>query len=193
MIYKLSSIISMILNPLFLSVYGFFIIAYKANLEINNPLTYFMISIFFIAFLPLITVYMLMRNNILSDIYASNQFERKKIMILGVVYCFLGFIALKALDSHPLIVGQMFCSFLNTMMLWIITYYWKISIHATGISSIFSMLILINHYNVLLMALLIFSVSLSRIILRAHTPSQVIAGLITGSIFTFIPLKLFFI
>tara|TARA_B110000444_G_C18819106_1_gene586753 strand:- start:238 stop:789 length:552 start_codon:yes stop_codon:yes gene_type:complete len=183
----------MILNPLFLSIYGFFIIAYKANLEINNPSKDFGISAFFIAFLPLITVYILMKNKMLSDVYASDQFERKKVMIFGVVYCFLGFISLKTLNSHSLIAGQMFCSFLNAMILWIITYFWKISIHSTGISSIFSMLILINHYNIPLMFLLVFCVSLSRIVLKAHTPLQIIAGLIIGFIFTAIPLKLFFI
>jgi membrane-associated phospholipid phosphatase len=80
---------------------------------------------------------------------------------------------------------------LNTTIVGIITRWWKISTHATGIAA--PLTVLYAHFGVapLPFFVLIPLVGWARVYLKAHTLLQVLAGTALGSISVFIFMKLF--
>jgi membrane-associated phospholipid phosphatase len=115
--------------------------------------------------------------------------ERTKPFIVGVSCYFLGFIALYALNAPPLITWLMFSSLTTTLLVQLITRWWKVSIHATGISGTVTAWAFQFGTVVYPCFLLIPIVSASRVILHKHTTGQVIVGSLIGLLLTALQLR----
>ena len=76
------------------------------------------------------------KNNLISDLDASKKEERLLPMAFGALFFLLGFVTLRMLNAQLLIQGIMFCGMINVILAWLITNYWKISIHAITLSSV---------------------------------------------------------
>lgn len=115
--------------------------------------------------------------------------ERTKPFIVGVVAYLLGFIALYALNAPPIMTWLMFSSLTTTLLMQLITRWWKVSIHAAGISG--TMAAWAFHFGAVIYPyfLLIPIVCASRVILHKHTTAQVIVGSSLGLILTSLQLR----
>ena len=193
LIKYLSILISCIFHPLIISIYTFFILIYQYESEFENANQIFIICLMFSNIIPIITVLLLKYKNIITDFDASIKEQRILPLFLGVFYSSLGFITLKYFNANHIVQGLMFCYITNTMITIIITKYWKISIHALGVTAPISALYIFGYNNIILMLIIIFLVGISRIILKAHSIKQVIAGSFLGFILTYIQISLFFI
>ena len=87
----------------------------------------------------------------------------------------------------------MFCYAINTGITWLITRYWKISIHMIGLGGPFVALLLSGYNNLFLMAIIITLVYLSRIKLKAHSHAQLIAGTFLAMVLAYIELRYLFL
>ena len=67
----------------------------------------------------------------------------------------------------------MFCYAINTTITWLITQYWKISIHMIGLGGPFVALLLCGHDHLFLMAIIIILVYISRLKLKAHVITNI--------------------
>ena len=155
-------------------------------------------SIFFIAFffsttLSLFTVIYLKRIGKISDLDASIREQRIEPLVLGTIYHAVGFILLRLSNAAPIVQGLMFCYAFNTAIVWFITRKWKISIHAIGLAGPMMALWLHGFYFPIPMGLALVLVSMSRVILKAHTPIEVTAGVILGMGLTLIELQFLFL
>ena len=87
----------------------------------------------------------------------------------------------------------MFCYAFNTAIVWIITRRWKISIHAIGLAGPIMALWLNGFYFPLTMIFALVLISVSRVIIKAHSPIEVISGTILGTGLTFLELQFLFL
>jgi membrane-associated phospholipid phosphatase len=201
-----SKVISVVFQPLFLPIYAFllyitidhhstFLIrSEQASLQFNYILS---IQILLAVIIPIGSLYVMYRSNIITSMSIPDRKERIPIFIITLFYYLLTYYFLRKIHVTNLDFLGAFMSFLTggivlTGLSLLITFFWKISIHAIGISGLagaflgFSELlfpvlnademIIIN----ILLLLLIGVVCSARLYLKAHSFLQIIAGITLG-------------
>ena len=118
-----------------ISFVTFLYLIYCTNILIEDKNLIFILCFTFSTISPIATFYFLKKNNLISDLDASKKEERLLPMAFGALFFLLGFITLKMLNAQLLVQGIMFCGMINVILAWLITNYWKISIHAITLSS----------------------------------------------------------
>ena len=163
------------------------LIFYKPIISINAYFIFFSCFLFS-NFIPFITVLFLKNTGKISDLDASQKEQRFLPLLLGVLYAGSGFIVLNYLNAGDLVRGLMFCYMTNTIIIIVITKYWKISIHAAGVAGPLTALWIHGVHSPFVVIFIVSILGWSRIILKAHNISQVFAGFILGSFLTAIQL-----
>ena len=87
----------------------------------------------------------------------------------------------------------MFCGIINTIIVWLITKYWKISIHTVSMTSGIVIFWILGYEYVIQMSIILILTIFSRIITNSHTLSQTIIGALVGLIATYTQFVLLFI
>ena len=177
--------LSYLIHPMIISFVTFFYLIYYSNILIEDKNLVFIICTIFSTILPTFTFYILKKNNLISDLDASNKEERLLPMAFGSLFFLLGFIFLRNINVQMIIQGTMFCGMINVMLAWLITKHWKISIHAITISSSITIFWIFGYQNVLIIVFVLFILIVSRLLARAHDITQIMAGIFLGIISTF--------
>ena len=154
--------------------FGFLI--YTGTAISKNPHLTFFIAFSFSTLLTIVSVIFLKKQGIVSDVDISIREQRVQPLVYGTIYYGVGFLLLKYLNASPLVQGLMFCYAINTAIVSFITRKWKISIHAIGLSGPLVALWLHGFHYPILMGITLVFLCISRVILKAHTPAQVIVG-----------------
>ena len=184
---------SYLLHPMIISSFTFWFLISDPVADIENSSTVFLTSIFFSTFLPIITFLILKNRNLISDLNASKKEERLLPMSLGALFFLIGFILLRDMDTPKLIQGIMFCGMINTILAWLITKHWKISIHAISLSSSITIFWIFGHQHLVISLTLILILIVARLLANAHNFLQILAGLFLGITSTFIHYSILFI
>ena len=186
-----AKIISVVFNPLVVSPFTFYILIFNDN----NPNEYLLlfIAIFFSSVLPFSSIIYFKKLGKFSSLEAPIRKQRLDLLVISSLYNSLAFILLKYFHASNIVQGLMFCYALNTAITWYITRYWKISIHMIGLGGPFIALILFGYNNLIIMILIIISVYLSRIKLKAHSHLQLIAGTFLAVALAYIELTYLFL
>ncbi len=176
-----SRILSDVFNPLANAVAAFLIIiATDANHQgASKPLAA-ATAILFAAALPLSALLVMKRRGLITNVNIDRREQRTRPFLLGILCYTAGFLCLKLFQAPRLAQGLMFCYAVNTAVILAITRYWKISVHATGISGPLVALYYQLGATVLPYFSLIPLVCVSRVVLRKHTVGQVVAGTALG-------------
>jgi len=208
----LSKVVSVVFQPLFLPIYAFllyvtidhhstFLIrSEQASLQFNYILS---IQILLAVIIPIGSLYVMYRSNIISSMSIPDRKERIPIFIITLFYYLLTYYFLRKIHVANLEFLGAFMSFLTggiilTGLSLLITFFWKISIHAIGISGLsgaflgfFELLFPIQNekeilvINILLL-LLVGLVCSARLYLKAHSFLQVIGGITLGFVVEYI-------
>jgi membrane-associated phospholipid phosphatase len=162
--------------PVFLSI-NYYFLNFKDFLVIS------FISIFFSALLPLMIIVLWSRKeNIDLDMPAKE--DRNTPLIIGILTYFIGFLTLMALNAPLLISVLMFCYFSSSIIVYFINKHWKISVHSMGVAGPIAALIFVFGPAAYIVGLILPLVMWSRVYLKRHTVTQVIAGAILGFLLT---------
>ncbi len=186
-------IISFLFHPMIISLSVFAVLIFNVISSIGNPYFIFFTCFIFSNLIPIATVFILKISEKIDDLDASVKDQRQFPLILGIGYAGLGFWTLTLLNANPLTQGLMFCYMTNTVLTLLINRFWKISIHSMGVSGPAAALWINGNYYPFLMGLIIVLVSYSRVILKAHSPTQVFAGALLGFCSTYLQLQWFFL
>ncbi len=178
---------------MFLSVGVFWILIFTSDVIHPFAVWNYLTVVLLLSVLPIITLGILKKNNVVSDWVVSDKIERLVPLRFGILYALIGFVILTRLNAEPLVRGLMFCFVTNTGVLLLITRYWKISIHAMSTAGLVVVLWLSGIHMPGLMLLILLAVSLARLKLKAHTIAQITVGNILGLLLTYIQLQFFFI
>ena len=190
---KLALFTSIIFNPMIISLGAFGILIFDRPHISENANAIFFSCFLFSNLIPVLTVLILKKTGRISDLDASRKEQRFMPLFLGIVYSGIGFLVLNSLDAGNLTQGLMFCYMINTIIIMTITRHWKISIHAAGVAApIVALWVHGAHFPILMSGVMIL-VGWSRVILKAHSVSQVFAGHLLGLLLTWIQLHLFFL
>jgi membrane-associated phospholipid phosphatase len=149
------------------------------------------ISLTFATLIPLLLLFYLQRAGRIPDIYASQR-ESRATPFLGAISSYLaGTTALLATAAPKIVTALMLCYLGNSLIMMLITRVWKISVHASGITGPATVLIYSVGVAALPVLLLVIPVGWARIMLKAHTPAQVLAGGLLTIATTLLQLELY--
>jgi membrane-associated phospholipid phosphatase len=188
-----SRILSDVFNPLVNAVVAFLvIIATDPNAQGARKVLAAVVSVVFAAALPLSALLVMKQRGLITNVNIDRREQRTRPFILGILCYAVGFFFLKLFHAPRLAQGLMFCYAVNTAVILAITRYWKISVHATGISGPLMAL----YYQLGAVVLPYFSliplVCASRVVMRKHTVGQVVAGTALGLTATAAQINLLF-
>ena len=192
---KVAKTISTFTNPPIICIPLFFIICLALSFEngtfnFNEFIVLELISLVFASILPMaIILYWAKKLNTDSDI--SNRQDRFTPLIVGIVSYFIGFLVLLFLNIDNFLTALLLCYSINTGVVLLITFKWKISVHTTGLSGPVGALILLLGPIGALFGILYPLLIWSRVTLEKHTLAQAIAGGVQGFFLTVLEMYLF--
>lgn len=202
----LSKAISIVFQPLFLPIYAFLLYVTidhhstflirsdQASLHFNYILS---IQILLAVVIPVGSLYVMYRSRIITSMSLPDRKERIPVFIITLFYYLLTYYFLRKIHVTNLDFLGAFMSFLSagiilTVLSLVITFFWKISIHAIGISGMagaflgFSELLspvqnadYLTQLNIVIL-ILVGVVCSSRLHLKAHSFPQIIGGIFLG-------------
>ena len=177
---KIAKTISTITNPPIVCIPLFMIICLVLSFEnglfnFNKFIVLELISLVFASILPMaIIVYWAKKLNTDGDI--SNRQDRFVPLVVGIISYFIGFIVSLVLGVDNFLTALLLCYSINTGVVLLITFKWKISIHTTGLSGPVGALILLLGPIGAVFGIIYPMLIWSRVILNKHTLSQAITG-----------------
>ncbi len=149
--------------------------------------------------IPIASILFLRKKGKINDWFISNKEERRVPYIISIIAYTSWIVFLYQKLNFPIefaLIGT--GSVLSILGLMIINYRWKISAHSAGVGGLLGGILSISYITLinpvwLIIIITIISglVVISRIVLKAHTPSQVTGGFIWG--FVCFTLPLFFL
>jgi len=190
----IAKIISWIIQPLLMPVMGFaaLMFGYKIfmnNISILHKLQFLAFIASFTFVIPVIALLFLKAGNFISNIETPNKKERQlPMLIVAITYLVFTYLLQSKLNLDKLFTEVMLSMSVLVLFLTIITYFWKISIHAASISGIvgLSFSFSVTIYSQVMFYILIGSlfvaglVMTARLYLNAHNILQIIAGSLLG-------------
>jgi len=189
---KVAKIISILFQPLLIPTYTLLVlfnlnsyIAYMIPGEARQFLIWIVVLSTFVF--PLIFILILYKNRLIKSVNMDAKEERILPLIITGIFYFLAYYIVR--QTHLDLIFQLL--FLGSAILiilsLIISIRWKISMHMIGVGGFVGALIGINQrihadvtFYVILGVLVCGLVGFARLKLKAHTQSQVYAGLIVG-------------
>lgn len=192
---KIAKTISTITNPPIVCIPLFMIICLVLSFEnglfnFNKFIVLELISLVFASILPMaIIVYWAKKLNTDGDI--SNRQDRFVPLVVGIISYFIGFIVSFLLGVDNFLTALLLCYSINTGVVLLITFKWKISIHTTGLSGPVGALILLLGPIGAVFGIIYPMLIWSRVILNKHTLAQAITGGVQGFFLTIFEMYLF--
>jgi membrane-associated phospholipid phosphatase len=179
---------------------------YNQMLFLAAPKIYFpLFSFLFLmaVFFPLLTVYIMYKNKLISSIAIPKRKERLPVLALVIIYYSMTYYIFRYWNTTLLNLLQPYLSFLFAglillLLLTLITLKWKISIHAASIAGLtggITALTLIAHPIINLQQIFLINallltfiglVSFSRMYLKAHSMIQILVGISLGFSLVFV-------
>ena len=182
--------VSTILAPATISLPFILLVAFYHAQDILPALIYACTTLFFLSVGPLLYIIIGVRVGKLSDIDVSRRSQRFGPFIFGIISTMTGWLLLTLIHGPRNLQTVMIITIFSGTIMMVITLWWKISMHASSLGGVATMLTVLYGAVMLPLFLLLVLVSWSRVVLRRHTVSQVIAGSLAGIILSLIILKM---
>jgi len=194
--HKFAEIVSKITNAPLLAIPVFFILNYILLDGLDFVIITF-ICLLFGTILPIALIILWIKRikkikNENAEYDLSDKNDRTIPLIFAIISYLIGAIVLYFLNAPLITIGLMFCYFSNTLIVFFITLFWKISIHSMGVAGPTTALIYAIGPIGSIYALILPIVMWSRTYLKRHTVPQVIMGASLGFILTAVQLWILF-
>lgn len=182
--------VSNILAPATISLPFILLVAFYQASNKLSALIYACITFFFLSMGPLLYIIIGVRLGKLSDIDVSRRTQRFGPFLFGIASVTMGWIVLSLTNGPRNLQTLMIMTVFSGIVMMVITLWWKISMHASSLGGVATMLTVLYGAVMLPLFVLLVLVSWSRVALRRHTVPQVIAGSLTGIVLTLVILKI---
>jgi membrane-associated phospholipid phosphatase len=186
---KLASSISAVMNAPLITLATFIPLILKFGKGDTWDLFY--ITSLFGCVLPLVSVVILVKKKIISDFYATERDERFLPFLTTIFSYLLGTITLILVHAPAPITALMACYIINGIVLATITMKWKISIHASGVTSPITALVYLLGTRLIPLFLLVIPVIWARLELNAHSKMQLTMGALISTLLTWIQMAFY--
>ena len=138
------------------------------------------VAVLFVCVLPLAAVVVLVRLGKVTDHHVSDRKQRAPVLAMSTVSLLAGLGVLLAINAPYSVIVVVLAIVGGVVVLAVISLFWKISGHAGAIALTTVITVLILGVPWIPLLLLIPAVGWSRVVLRAHTVAQVVAGALVG-------------
>ena len=182
--------VSNILAPATISLPFIVLVAFYQSQDQLTAFIYACITLFFLSVGPLLYIIIGVRLGKLSDIDVSRRSQRVGPFIFGIVSVMIGWLVLALTNGPRNLQTVMIITVFSGIIMMAITFWWKISMHASSLGGVATMLTVLYGAVMLPLFVLLVLVSWSRVVLRRHTVTQVIAGSLAGIVLSLVILKL---
>lgn len=179
----------MLINPLLLTLATFIPLILKFGGADKWSLFY--ITAFFGSVLPMVGVFAMLKNGVISDLYATKRTERFVPFLSSIISYMLGAVVLVYMKAPAAITALMATYIVNGIVLVMITTKWKISIHASGVTSPVTALVYLMGSRLMPLFLIFLPVAWARLELKAHSKMQLTMGALVSGILTWFQMGFF--
>ena len=186
--------ISLLINPLLMPTVMFAMIIYFAP-EAAKPLNLDQAPVLLLSLalttilLPVISLTTLRFTSLISSFWLENRKERViPFTIMALYYAATAYMFITRIKVNGVLTVILITMTLMVVIITIVTVYWKISVHSTALSGLVGFIIGLSIkvpsaellYPLIISILFTGAVMSARLALNAHTPNQILAGLVVG-------------
>lgn len=189
MAHTLARLISNILHPIVLPVLTYWAVLFLGYDNLENRYLYLFVAFLICTVTPAIVVTILLKHGKVNDYDISHRERRIVPFMIGIVVYLIGALIFEALGAPRIAAAFMICYAINTFVVMLITFVWKISVHVTSLGGPIAALYFVFGSPMLVLLLLIPPLMWSRVQLKAHTPMQTLAGAVVGFFLTLLELR----
>lgn len=132
--------------------------------------------------LPYAYIAWLIRTGGATDRHVSRREDRPKVLVAVLLCLAVGISVLLLLGAPPLLVWLLAGEVLLVLACLVISRFWKISMHSAVAAGTVAALVVVLGPWALLAGAAVVLVSWGRVVLRDHTPAQVVAGAALGAV-----------
>jgi len=177
---KVADKISDLFNPYYSSSPFFLLVAVGAAGGVKAAFGYWLVLTLFFSALPMWDIKRRIRLGLVKDAHISRREDRIKPFLFSLSCAVLGLAAVYIVGAPVAIKAISWMVVLTGAAITGITAFWKVSLHAAGVSSIALVLIILYGPIAAPAALLIPVVAWARLTLKKHTPAQLAAGILVA-------------
>ena len=176
---KFAMYISRVLNPVFVLGVVIVLVSFEASESGAWIVLCTLIALFFTVFAPWSIVLYMRRRGEISELFIPERHDRLRPLFFFTVSSWMGVGTLYLIHSPPAIYALMVCVAVQGTIALLITMRWKISLHAMGLWAACGVVIALygGWWAVVLAGL----VSWARLVLQAHSVSQILVGSVVGA------------
>jgi membrane-associated phospholipid phosphatase len=138
------------------------------------------IAAVFASVLPYALILRGVRRGRLSDKHISLREQRIRFGVVAIISILIGLGALAAFDAPAEMVALLASIAVGVACGWVVTLWWKISVHAAIAAGAATVLLLVFGPALLAVWPLVALIAWSRVQVGDHTPAQVLAGVALG-------------
>jgi membrane-associated phospholipid phosphatase len=187
---KLARFISTLFVPPSFTILIFFYFAFKFENDISKQVILLLVALIFGFALHIALFVLFKKKGWLVDMDATIKEERTTPFLLSAVLYIIGLIILITSKIDIISIAFWFCYISNVIIVILINKHWKISVHSLGASGSFAALLFAAGPAGLIFFFIPLLVGWSRVKLKCHTVTQVLAGGALGFFSTYIQMVL---
>jgi len=136
----------------------------------------------FVCVLPLVVLLVLVRLGKVTDHHVSDRRQRAPVLLMALACIAVGLLVLDTVNAPQSVTAMVLAVVGGVAVLAVVSPFWKMSGHAAAVSCAAVVLVLMLGAAWAPLLLLVPAVGWSRVVLRAHTPGQVVAGSLFGGV-----------
>lgn len=136
----------------------------------------------FVCVLPLVVLLVLVRLGKVTDHHVSDRRQRAPVLLMALACIAVGLLVLDTVNAPQSVTAMVLAVVGGVAVLAVVSPFWKMSGHAAAVSCAAVVLVLMLGAAWAPLLLLVPAVGWSRVVLRAHTPAQVVAGSLFGGV-----------
>lgn len=192
----MSKAISYLFHPVLMPLIGLFLIlnseAYIAVMDIRVARMLYMIVGIFTLLLPLALFFLLLYTGYVHSVHMNDRRQRIIPYFISFIMYYIAYYLVKKLAVSSFISAFLFASALSLLIIVIVTYFWKISTHMTGVGGLTGLVLSLSFvfnadtmYFLVIILLVSGLLASARLSLNAHRPGEVLAGFALGLVTVF--------
>ncbi|TAH22482.1 MAG: hypothetical protein EAZ08_00995 [Cytophagales bacterium] len=193
---KIAKIISAVLHPALIPTYLFAFLLFDTSIVPYHEHKWMLLGIVFLFtfVFPVLSFFSFLKAKIISAIDIPNREERiKPFLLMSLLYVFITYLFFRLSPIFDVLTLMMLGISFVLVLVTLITFVHKISVHAAGVSGGLGTLLGLQYkyahedflYPVLFFVLLTGIVMSARLSLKAHTLSELMNGFSLGLLITF--------
>jgi membrane-associated phospholipid phosphatase len=173
---QLAHIISQVMNPLFVALPTFLLVALHTAPDTLHALLWWAVIVVGISAVPFVFILRGVRRGDYTDQHLSIREQRLIPLLFGLGCTAVVFLCLLLLQASRPLIASMVAILFGGIITLTITRYWKISLHLVAMAGAVIVLGLVVGPLFYLLSPLVLLVGWARWQVRAHTPLQALAG-----------------